>query len=74
MKIEKIKENIKKGSLVKNIRNNCIGVIVEGTHKSEHSNQYYNVLADGEVVRWFKPNIIEIDDERSYRNNSQYLV
>ena len=74
MKIENDNEELKKGSLVKNIRNNSIGVVVEGSHKSEHLCQYYNVLSDGEVVRWFKPNIIEIEDERSYRNNSQYLA
>jgi len=74
MKIENSKEELKKGSLVKNIRNNSIGVVVEGSHKSEQLCQYYNVLSDGEVVRWFKPNIIEIEDERSCRNNSQYLA
>ena len=57
MKIENSKEELKKGSLVKNIRNNSIGVVVEGSHKSEQLCQYYNVLSDGEVVRGFKPKL-----------------
>jgi hypothetical protein len=74
MKIEKREDLLRKGSLVKNIRSNSIGVVVEGSHKSEHSNQYYNVLSDGEVVRWFKPNIIEIEDERSYRSYTKFMA
>ena len=74
MKIEKRNDLLKKGSLVKNIRNNSIGLVVEGTHKSEDLCQYYNVLSDGEVVRWFKPNIIEIEDERSYRDNTKFMA
>ena len=79
MKTEQIgpfgpRSDLKKGSLVKNIRNNSIGVVVKGLHESNRTEQYYNVLSDGEVVVWFKPNIVEIEDERSYRNNTQYLV
>jgi len=60
-------ELLKKGSLVKNIRSNEIGVIVnEDDLNIENDSQYYKVLTDGEIVSWFKPNI-EIYNERPQR-------
>ncbi len=60
-------ELLKKGCLVKNIRSNEIGVIVnESDLNIENDAQYYRVLTDGEIVSWFKPNI-EVYNERTQR-------
>jgi len=57
---------LKKGSLVKNIRSDEIGVIVnEDELNIDNDSQYYKVLTDGEIVSWFKPNI-EIYNERAH--------
>ena len=67
-------DRIKKGSLVKNIRSNEIGVVVnEGCLNIENDSQYYKVLTDGEIVSWFKPNI-EIYNEQTSRTLRKRLA
>ena len=70
-----MKIDIKKGSLVKNIRSDEIGMIVEETIEINDS-QYYKVLLDGKIVSWFKPNIETVEklDERTCRDSRRHLA
>tara|TARA_Y100000593_G_scaffold76546_1_gene141518 strand:- start:290 stop:520 length:231 start_codon:yes stop_codon:yes gene_type:complete len=71
---------LKRGTLVKNIRNGSIGVIVcegeEAFSRSDNLSQFYKVLTDGEVVSWFKPNMTPVgsNDERHARDISKCLA
>tara|TARA_Y100000310_G_C20563652_1_gene754356 strand:- start:687 stop:899 length:213 start_codon:yes stop_codon:yes gene_type:complete len=70
-----MKIDIKKGSLVKNIRSDEIGMIIEENIEINDS-QYYKVLLDGKIVSWFKPNIetVENSDERTHRDSRRHLA
>ena len=70
-----MKTNISKGSLVKNVRSNEIGVVVE-ENRAINDSQYYKVLLDGKIVSWFKPNIktVEASDERTCRASRRHMV
>tara|TARA_R110001583_G_scaffold31043_5_gene106569 strand:+ start:5140 stop:5370 length:231 start_codon:yes stop_codon:yes gene_type:complete len=71
---------LKKGSLVKNIRDGSIGVIVcegeEAFPRSDDMSQFYKVLTDGKVVSWFKPNMTPVgsNDERHARDITKRLA
>jgi hypothetical protein len=55
---------MEKGCLVKNIRNDEIGVIVNNNDSGiNDDSQFYEVLTDGKIVKWFKPNIVHVDIE-----------
>ena len=68
-------KDLKRGCLVKNIRSDEIGVIVEENVEINDS-QYYKVLLDGKIVSWFKPNIetVENSDERTHRDSRRHLA
>tara|TARA_R110001592_G_scaffold327418_1_gene608572 strand:+ start:774 stop:1007 length:234 start_codon:yes stop_codon:yes gene_type:complete len=50
------------GSLVRNIRTNAIGIIVDNKHMSD--GLYYKVLTSGKFDVWFISNLEEVNNEK----------
>tara|TARA_Y100000034_G_C6801333_1_gene359444 strand:- start:317 stop:568 length:252 start_codon:yes stop_codon:yes gene_type:complete len=65
------KKRYEAGHLVKNTREDLVGVIIGEDHP--HLG-YWKVLADGEVVRWFENNLTQLEKEHDNAFNESAIT
>jgi hypothetical protein len=67
----KKKKGYERGHLVKNVREDLVGVIVGEDHPHVG---YWKVLSEGEVVRWFENNLVQLEKESDNLFNESVIA